>query len=274
MSQRILPRTAAGQRPSPASPRRLTSLALAVVWHAVVVPSGLAGQEALFQRGNQAYQSGEYEEAVAAYRSVLEGGHESAELYYNLGNAHVRLGALDRAVLSYERALRLDPGNDDAAENLRLVRQRLPDRIEPLPRFWLLTFVDRWIQWLPRDLLVALSAGLYLVCGSAVVALVLRRPVGWRKLLSRTVWVTGLAALLLGGTLVLRETRFGAPEEAVVVVSEVSALSAPSSDGGLVLFSLHAGTKVRIDQRSGEWVEVVLADGKVGWLRQDVLEVI
>ena len=80
--------------------------------------------------------------------------------------------------------------------------------------------------------------------------------------------------VVLGGTLFLRVTRFGAPQEAVVMASEVSVLSAPSSDGGLVLFSLHGGTKVRVDQRAGDWVEVVLEDGKVGWLRSEVLAAI
>lgn len=265
-------RAAPALRWAPARPWPPVAVALLLL--ALASPCGVAGQEAAFRQGNEAYQRGDFQEAVETYRAVLEQGYESAELYYNLGNAHVRLGALDRAVLSYERALRLDPANEDAAENLRLVRARLPDRIEPLPRFWLLTFVDGWITLLPRDVLIALSGGLYLLCGAAVVLLVLRRPAGWRTFLSRTAWVTGCLALILGGTLVLRETRLGAPEEAVIVVSEVSALSAPSSDGGLVLFSLHAGTKVRIDQRSGEWVEVVLADGKVGWLREATLEVI
>lgn len=248
---------------------RILALALAIIpW------TGLRAQEESFRQGNTHYQQGDYGAAVEAYQMVIDRGFESAEVYYNLGNAHFRAGSPQRAVLSYERALRLDPANEDAAANLAFVRQRLADRIEPLPRFWLLRGVDWWLQLIPRALLIGLSAGSYLLAGAAIVSLVLGRPRRWRTFVRRAAYVTGFLALLLGGTLTLRETRFGAPVEAVVMVSEVSALSAPSSEGGLVLFSLHAGTKVRIDQRSGEWAEVVLEDGKVGWLRLDVLELI
>ena len=82
------------------------------------------------------------------------------------------------------------------------------------------------------------------------------------------------ATVIFGGTMVLRETEFGRPVEAVVMAQEVQVLSAPSTQGGLTVFTLHAGTKVRVDQRANEWAEVVLADGKVGWLPLDVLALI
>jgi SH3-like domain-containing protein len=58
------------------------------------------------------------------------------------------------------------------------------------------------------------------------------------------------------------------------VAEEVSVQSAPSDDLALQVFTIHEGTKTRIDQQSGEWAEIVLADGKVGWVRVEVLEII
>ena len=72
----------------------------------------------------------------------------------------------------------------------------------------------------------------------------------------------------------VRETGLGQPEQAIVMAPEVRALSAPSDDGGLTVFTLHAGAKVRVDRRAGDWVEIVLADGRVGWLRLALLEVV
>ena len=249
------------------------------VWCALVLLSVAAaapgvGQEALFRQGNARYQEGDFAGAVEAYQAVVSAGYESSELYYNLGNAYFRLDDLARTVLHYEKALRLDPGNDDASANLALVRDRLADRIEPLPRFWLLTLVDGWINLLPQQLLLLIGGVAYLAGGAAVVGLILRRPRGWSRTLKRLAISATVLVVVFGGTLLLRVTRYGAPVEAVVMASEVSVLSAPSSDGGLVLFSLHAGTKVRIGQTSGDWREVVLEDGKVGWLRMDVLETV
>lgn len=231
-------------------------------------------QEPLFAEGNRLYQEGDFGGAAASYGAVIEGGFESAEVYYNLGNAHFRLGETARAVLNYRRAARLDPGNDDIRANLALVNQRLQDRIEPLPRFWLLSVFDWWMGLIPGGVLRALVAGCYLLLGGTVVLIVLRRPAGWRGPLRRFAYGAAVATVLLGTTLMIRETGLGRAEEAVVMAGEARVLSAPSEDGGLTVFTLHEGTTVRIDRRAGGWAEIVLADGKVGWLPLEVLEVI
>lgn len=231
-------------------------------------------QESSFDEGNRLYQEGDFAGAIISYGAVVEGGFESAALHYNLGNAHFRLGEIGRAVLNYERALRLDPGNDDIRANLALVNERLRDRIEPLPRFWLLSVFDWWRGLIPRGVLEVLVAACYLCLGTSMVLLVLRRPRGWREPLRRFAWAAAVATVLLGATLLVRETGMGQPEEAVVMGAEARVLSAPSEEGGLTVFTLHEGTKVRIDRRAGDWAEVVLADGKVGWLPLDVLGII
>ena len=231
-------------------------------------------QESLFAEGNRLYQEGDFVAAAASYDAVIEGGFESAEVYYNLGNAHFRLGETARAVLNYRRAARLDPGNDDIRANLALVSQRLQDRIEPLPRFWLLSVFDWWMGLIPGALLQALAAACYLLLGASLVLIVLRRPGGWRTPLRRFAYGTAAATLVLGATLLARETGLGRAEEAVVMAGEARVLSAPSEEGGLTVFTLHEGTTVRIDRRAGDWVEIVLADGKVGWLPLEVLEIV
>lgn len=242
------------------------------------LPGGVAAgdvpQQSLFAEGNRLYEEGDFAAAAASYGAVIEGGFESAEVYYNLGNAHFRLGETARAVLNYRRAARLDPGNDDIRANLALVGQRLQDRIEPLPRFWLLSAFDWWMGLIPGGVLRALVAALYLLVGTCLVLIVLRRPAGWRAPLRRIAYGGAVATVLLGATLIVRETGLGRAEEAVVMAGEARVLSAPSEEGGLTVFTLHEGTTVRIDRWAGDWVEIVLADGKVGWLPLEVLEVI
>lgn len=242
---------------------------------ALAPPPSVLAQEALFDEGNRHYREGDFGAAAASYRAVLDGGFESAEVYYNLGNAHFRLGDVGLAVLNYERAARLDPANDDIRANLALVNRMLPDRIEPLPRFWVLSVFDWWMALVPRGRLEAAVAVCYVLLGLAVVLLLLGRSGRWPAgALRRIAFGGAVATVVLGGTLLVREAGWGVPEHAVVMAAEARVLSAPSEEGGLTVFTLHEGTRVRIDRRSGEWAEIVLADGKVGWLRLDFLEVV
>lgn len=281
----------ADRRPTAAAPARPARMlraagvvAAAVLATAAFAPSALAptpvtpaplnAQDALFNEGNRLYQEGDFGGAAASYEAVLAGGFESAEVYYNLGNAHFRLGSVGLAVLNYERAARLNPRGEDIQANLDLVGQMLQDRIEPLPRFWVLSVIDWWMTLIPRGRLGPLVALCYLALGVATVLLVLGRPRGWRAALRRAVYASLAATVLLGGTLLARETGLGQPEGAVVMASEARVLSAPSEEGGLTVFTVHEGTRVRIDRRAEDWAEIVLADGKVGWLPLAALEII
>ena len=239
-------------------------------------PDSAPDAAGLFAEGNRLYQEGDYAAAARHYQAVLDRGLESAALHFNLGNAHYRLGTLAPAILAWERAARLEPRNPDVRANLELARQMLQDRIEPLPRFWLLAALEWWLELLPRGWLAAASAFAYGVLGAGVTLLVLRRPRGarWLRALRRASWSAGACAIVLGGTLAARELGVGQPEEAIVMADEVRVLSAPSEEGGLTVFTLHEGAKVRIDRRAAGWVEVVLADGRVGWLQTDLLEAI
>lgn len=233
----------------------------------------LPAQSEDFRRGNALYEQGDYEGAAAAYSAVLAAGFESAALYFNLGNARYRLGQLGPAVLNYERAIRIEPGNDDVRANLALVNGQLADRIEPLARFWLLQAFDRWLALWPRGAVERAAASCWLLFGAALSLRILGRPRRGGRTLRGIAWATGAATIALVGTLAAKQGGWGRPEEAVVMVHEVHAVSAPSDDG-LTLFAIHEGTKVRIDRRSGDWVEIVLADGRVGWMEAGVLEAI
>ncbi len=252
--------------------RKLVGVVVAAVGTAG--PAGaLPTQSEDFRQGNALYEQGDYEGAAAAYSAVLQAGFESAALYFNLGNAHYRLGRLGPAVLNYERAARIEPGNDDVRANLALVNGRLTDRIEPLARFWLLAALDWWLALWPQGAAEYAAAGCYLLFGAALSLSLWRRPRGARKALRGTAWATGVATVALAGTLAAKEAGWGQPEEAVVMAEEARAVSAPSDDG-LTLFTIHEGTKVRIDRRSADWAEIVLADGRVGWLNATALEAI
>lgn len=233
---------------------------------------GGSAQDEIVARGNEAYQAGEFTAAIEAYVAVLEAGFESADLHYNLGNAYFKAGELGRAILSWERARVRAPGDADVEANLELARRLTVDVVEPMPRFWLISAWWWWVDLVPRTpLRLVVALGWLLFTGGLAVRILGRErsSVTWGGRLS----VAGVTVVLvLGLNLMLREMGLGRPVQGVVLAESVAVRSAPAQDDDLTLFEIHEGTTVRVEQRAGEWIEVVLADGKVGWVPQGVLE--
>ena len=231
-------------------------------------------QVEFYQEGNRLYQEGDFEGALASYLRLVEAGFESGEVYYNIGNTYFKLGDVAPSILYYERARRLLPGDEDVQANLDLARSLTVDEIEPLPRFWLFSAVEWWVGLLPSTLLIAVVAASYLVGTGVVLLLILKRGAQvavWGRRIAST---SGVVFFVFGLNLAVREFELGQAQEAVVLQSQVDVLSAPLDDETLTIFTVHEGTKVRIDRLSEGWAEVALEDGRVGWVPVGVLETI
>ena len=241
---------------------------------ASLASSSAHAQEEIFERGNLMYQEADYAGAIEAYEAVLSAGFESADLHYNLGNAYFKGGDLGRSILEWERALLRAPDDPDIGANLDLARSLTADAVEPLPRFWLFSAVWWWVRLFPRQfLIIVVAVGWLSVAGGAVTRVLARTPEAARL----GGWVASAGAVvvvLLGANLAARELKIGQPERGVILAEAVAVRSAPADDDDLTLFEVHEGTRVRIDQRAGVWAEVVLEDGKVGWVPLDVMGVI
>jgi len=231
-------------------------------------------QVEFYQEGNRQYQEGDFEGALASYLRLVEAGFESGEVYYNLGNTYFKLGDLAQSILYYERARRLLPADEDVRVNLDLARSLTVDEIDPLPRFWLFSAVEWWVDLLPRTLLIVLVAASYLLGTGVLLLLILNRGAAVSVWGPRIALACGVVFLVFGLNLAVRESDVGRAQEAIVLQAQVDVMSAPMDDETLTIFTVHEGTKVRIDRLSEEWAEVVLEDGRVGWVPVGVLETI
>ncbi len=66
------------------------------------------------------YRNGDYQQAIDALAGI-----ESADAYYNKGNAYAQLKQWQAAIGAYEQALRREPEHADAKYNLELVKRQL-----------------------------------------------------------------------------------------------------------------------------------------------------
>jgi len=239
----------------------------------VVLPLLLYAQDEteLFHQGNQLYRVGEYEKALDSYLEIYESGYESGPLYYNIGNCYYKLDETGKAILYYERAKKLIPGDEELEFNLKLAHLSVVDKIEPLPTFFLFKLIDGFIYLIPTSILIWIVAALYVFFVTFLILRILTRNRYLRRICSYVSILLLVFFIIFEFSLFSQIIEKSQQEEAIIMAEEVNVKGAPS-EGTTTLFTLHEGTKVHIEKVSGDWFEVLLADGKVGWVRQDILE--
>lgn len=221
--------------------------------------------EDAFNRGNELYRAGTYQEAIKEYDSIIKQGYISAEVYFNLGNAYYRMENLAQAILAYERAARLRPRDQDIQHNLKLLNLKTIDRIEPVPELFL-------VQWMrsvsslasPETVRTFFIVSWILLFGSlAATYLFVRR--GVLRALRIALIVSFIFVILSGLMLGIQSFQNRGPDQAIVTAQTVTAKSSPD-EKSVDAFVIHEGLKVKLTDSVGDWVKITLADGKVGWI--------
>ena len=232
----------------------------------LLLGGGLFGQQDAFDAANERYRAEDFLGASEGYQALYEEGWESAELYFNMGNAFFKTGELGEAVWAYERALNLDPDNEDALVNRAMLQERLVDEIEQLPLPLIERSFRRWADRLGttgfRSLFIV---WLWMVAGCWI---------AWRMRKARLAFSgmgAGLLLMLLTGIGWWVQNELQAKEQrAVLLVENVYVKTAPSVQAQDA-FVLHEGTVVYLDDRIDSWQEIRLTDGQVGWVEAVVL---
>lgn len=227
----------------------------------------------LFEQGNQAYQKKDYAGAVKYYGEILQTGYENADLYYNLGNSYYKMGQIAKAILNYEKALRLRPNDEDIRFNLQIANLSVMDKIPRLPELFYVTYFNRFRSLFSLRALTIITLLLYFLFFTFLIfwRLAKKRKL---RLLSRAVSLSLLLLLVVFSYTFVSKIRYLQRNvDAIVMSPQVDVRSAPSEDG-TEIFTIHEGLKVKITNTSGGWYEIRLPDGKEGWLQVKDVEVI
>ena len=237
------------------------------------ITAATAEEDQRFQRGNDFYAEGEYEQAIEMYENVLQSGLESAALYYNLGNAYYKSGELPRAILNYERALLHAPQDNDIRHNLELAYSQTTDEIERVDAFFLtewyrdlrnLNDSDGWATWsVVSFILVLVALGFYFF--------------GRNVPLKKIAFSLSVIFLITSGTTFAfsarQKEKLTEQSHAIIFTPSVNIKSSPD-ESGTDLFVLHEGTKVELLNKIGAWWNVKLEDGSEGWIHESDIEII
>lgn len=222
---------------------------------------------------DSAYARQQYQQAIKDYEELLHDG-VSAELYYNLGNAYYRTDNITRAVLNYERALLLSPGDGDIRFNLQMARSKTIDKITPESEMFFVTWyhalvnimsVDGWA----RTALVSFALAIVLALAYLFSARIWVRKVGFFGGLAF------IAVFILANLFAYQQRQELVNRTGAIIISSAVPVKSTPSKSGTDLFILHEGTKVEItDGTMRGWKEIRVADGKEGWIETSKIEII
>lgn len=238
----------------------------------LLLPLNAQQAENHFSAANAAYQAGEFNKAITEYEAIITGGKVSGALYYNLGNAYYKLNKIGPARLMYERAKLFLNGDEALAHNMDMLKARLSDQIEPTPKFILTEKWHNTLEKLSFQLLTYSNLTLFilLLIIAALFLHTLRR--GNAKL--KPIMVVVLFLWIGSTVLWISKVAYDKDRnEAIVLALSVTAHAEPDKNS-TDLFVIHEGIKINVLRNSNGWAEIILEDGKTGWIPMHVYELI
>ena len=230
-------------------------------------------EDATKAEGDSAYMKNDYASAIQIYEALLNRG-EAADIYYNLGNSYYKAGDIAKAILNYERALLLQPGNGDIGANLEIARSKTVDKVEPVPEIF-------FVSW-TKSLINSMSVDSWAVCG--VVCFILLIVSLYLFIFSKQIvlkkagFISGivfLAVTILANVFANQQKDELTNRNSAIVINPSVTVRSTPSESGTSLFILHEGHKVGVkDGSMKDWKEIRLEDGKVGWVPASAIEII
>lgn len=221
--------------------------------------------EQSFEQGNKHYAEGQFQEAIDAYKKVLDNDQESAAVYYNLANAHFKLNNVAPSIYYFEKAKRLAPADRDIKNNAAFAEKMTIDAITPLPEN---TFKKQF-----NNILTLLTTDGWAYATVIFVALFVLFFLGYYfsfvAIKKRAFFISSFLSLVFAGlSLVFAYTAYAkiAKDKPAIVFATESEVKSEPNLASADAFKLHEGTKVMILESVENWKRIIIADGKSGWI--------
>lgn len=227
----------------------------------------------LWSNAHTLYSQEKYTEALQDYLQIEHMGYASEALFYNIGNSYFKLKEVGKSILYYERALKLNPSDEDLINNLSLAKEFALDKIEEVPEF----ILNTWIKKVNYSLSSDAWSYLALILFAATALLMLNFRFGPSSRLRKISFFAAMLSLLIGfgsGYFSMNQKYNYKHKNTAVVMKLVSTVRSSPDNSGKSLFILHEGTKVELLEELGQWKRVELADGRQGWIISIDIEVI
>lgn len=224
-----------------------------------------------FINGNQHYTEGKYDLAIQSYESIINSGKESAEVYFNLGNCYYKLHKVAPAVYNYEKALLLNPTDEEIKTNLDFARKMAIDDIKIIPKVGFHKLIQDFTSTYYYDTWAWIAVALALVFFLFFLGYYFSGTT-----LKKRIFFSGMFVILLGITLSVSAGIFERNrlenEKTAIVFAETAPVKSEPKTASPDTFILHEGTKVYILESIANWKKIELTDETTGWIESSAIK--
>lgn len=231
----------------------------------------------LFEQGVDAYRQGDFYQAVSFFKELadkkLQENEESPELYYNLGNAYYKVDNFGYARLYYEKALLLKPDYEEATHNVRLLQQKIEDKIYDNDMFIAQNIYTSVEYWLPSNywnLIGIVTFVVFLI----IVAIFFRTETETKRKIFFYLGLVVLFVCVISNVFAARQAFDIRNRNSAIVINSTIKMFGQPNDRDSEVGLLHLGTKIQIEKEDKDWVKIKTNKGERGWIESDKIAII
>ena len=223
----------------------------------------------LFNEANDLFISKKYKKSIELYEKIIDSGQENSTVFYNLGNAYYRSGDIGHAIWAYKHANKFSPRDKDIIHNLKIAEAKKIDRINSPPLFLIHDFYRKIKSSITMFELILVGGILFFIFSLLWIMQIFS---GKKNVLSKGIFQILLTFIIIVHTVILDmafERKRNSNE--AIIVEKSDAQSGPFLGDNKVLFKINEGSVVEILDEKNNWSEIILIDGKKGWVLSNAL---
>lgn len=234
---------------------------------------GFAQNETLFEQGNTLYNEGKYHDAIDKYEQILSTKKHSAALYFNLANAHYKLNNIAPSIYYYEKALQLNPNDEEIKNNAAFANNMKVDAIDTVPEVGFSRIMKNIVNTMSFDnwaKLAVLAVILFVI-------LFLAYHFSYGTAKKRMAFVSSVLSLIIACVsvaLAFQKFNIDKKDRPAIVFAQESIVKTEPNLRSEEAFKLHEGTKVQVLDTVSNWKKIKIADGTTGWISSEDIKLL
>ena len=235
--------------------------------------NSIADNNSLKLEADSAYSHEQYDKAIKLYEKLAKETSDY-KVYYNLGCSYYRVDNIAKSVLWLERASRLNPSDEDVLFNLTMVRDKTIDKIIPKHEMIIVSVFKRLVNMMSLKSWSVVNISLFILTFVFISLFFFSNILSLRKV---GLFMSALCIILciLGNICAYQQRSFATNHINGIIMAPAVTVKSTPTESGSDLFVIHEGTYVEIkDSSMKDWLEVQIADGKIGWIPKKSLELI